>query len=263
MKLKKGKLLGAILLTVFLSSSCRSLKNSNTLFQSEYDKFGDSSKAIYVANENARINAISSKIRPYDLIAVKNLQNPEGLTATATAEGVQTAAIFKINKEGSTNFPVVGLVSLDGLTPSEASLKLQELYGKALLKNPIIDVSIISSKVILLGETPKPGTYALDREHIDLVELLGKNGGLLPSSDPKKVKIIRGDRKNPEIIYVNLRDIKSLASDKLMLQNNDIVYIPKRKLYHTTEGVKDYVAVIQPVILLINALILVTTFNRL
>ena len=52
MNLKKGKFLGAIVLSIFLLSSCRSLKNTNTLFLSEYDKFADTAKSVYVANEN-------------------------------------------------------------------------------------------------------------------------------------------------------------------------------------------------------------------
>src|SRR5687768_7732976 len=97
MKLKKGKFLGAILLSVFLLSSCKTLKNSNTLFQSEYDKFADTAKSVYVVNEGKVQNEFY-RIQPFDLIALKNLQNPDGLVNTTTTEGVQTAAIFRVDR---------------------------------------------------------------------------------------------------------------------------------------------------------------------
>jgi polysaccharide biosynthesis/export protein len=261
MNLKKGKSWGAaVVLAIVLLSSCRSLKNTNTLFQSEYDKFADTAKSVYVANENQSATT-DYKIRPFDVIAITNLQNPQGFINQPITEGAQIGALFRGNSKGEYNLPVVGIVELIGLTQNEAAMKLQDLYGKNLFKNPIITLSVVNNKVMLIGESSKPGNYQLERERIDLIELIGRSGGLTPQAEPKKIKIIRGDRKNPEIIYVNLKDVNSLASDKLILQNNDIVYIPPRGLYNATESIKSYSGVVQPAFLILNALVLIYSFR--
>ncbi len=260
MKLKKGKLLGAIILSIFFLSSCKSLKSTNTLFQSEYDKFADTATSVFVANENHLFKS-DYKLRPYDVIAISNLQNPEGLVNQAITEGMQSGVVFHGDGDGIYTFPVIGSVKLSGLTKTEAALKVQELYGNSLIKNPIISLAVVNNKVILIGESGKPGNYQLEKERIDLIDLLGRSGGLTAQADPRKIKIIRGDRKDPEIIYVNLKNINSLANDKLILQNNDIIYIPSRGLYNTNESIKSYSGVIQPAFLILNAIILIYSFR--
>jgi len=254
---------GLGILLFFLSlSSCKSLRNTNTLFQSEYDKLADTATSVYVANASLNVTDNSYKIKPFDLIAIRNIQNPEGLVVTTNADGVQSAAVFRSDKDGNINLPVIGIVNIHGLSQEEASKKVQELYAKNLLKNPIIELTVVNYKVTLFGESAKPGSYVLERENVDLIEILAKSGGLLPTSDPKRIKIIRGDRKNPEIIYVNLKDIRSLASEKMILQNNDIIYIAPRGLASLSEGIKNYSAIIQPAFLVLNGILLIYTLSR-
>lgn len=263
MNFKEGngkRWIGVIFLLLALSS-CRSLRNNNTLFLSEHDKAAHNAKSVYIANENSSIDK-NYKIKPLDLIAVQNLQNPEGLVAASNSEGMSSAPTFKIGADGIVSLPVIGPVELKGLTVEEARKKVEDLYGKLLLKNPIIDLKVVNYQITLLGESSKPGNYFLERENINLIELLGKSGGLLPSSNPKKIKIIRGDRNNPEIIYVNLQDINSLGNEKLILQNNDIVYITPKGLSNISEGIKNYSAIIQPVFLVLNGVLLIYTLGR-
>lgn len=262
MNFKQRRLIWAIIFSIFLFSACKSLKNTNTLFQSEYDKFADTAKAVYVANEPVPVRDKSYKIKPYDHITVRNLQNPEGLGSSSGAETSQSLAVFRVDKAGFVNLPVVGNVELNNLNQHEAASKLQALYGKTMLKNPIIELTIVNYRVTLLGETAKPGNYILDRENETLIELLGKSGGLLPSSDARKIKIIRGDRKNPEVIFVNLKDLNSLKSDKIILENNDIVYITPLNLFNVSEGLKSYSAILQPVFILMNAVLLIYTIGK-
>jgi polysaccharide biosynthesis/export protein len=264
MNLKKGKSWGAaVILAIVLLSSCKSLKNTNTLFQSEYDKFADTVKTVYVGNQNLSLNDSEYKIQPHDVVALRNLQNPEGPVITAAANGVQNAAVFRADLEGNINLPVIGIVRVSGLTLKQAATKIQDLYGKSLLKNPIIDLTLVNYKVTLLGEVTKPGNFMLERENIDLVELIGTSGGLLSSADPRRIKIIRGNRANPQIIFVNLKNAKTLSKKELILQNNDIVYIPQQNLYNINEGIKSYTAIIQPAILLLNTVILISTLKKL
>lgn len=254
MKLKKGKFLGAILLSVFLLSSCKALKNPNTLFQSEYDKFADTLRTVYIANAGAADDNIY-KIRPFDLISVRNIQNPLG--PNPPAEGAIKPTVFRIDEKGDITLPVLGAITIAGLNQSEARAKIQDLYEKSLLKDPIIELIVVNFKVTLIGDVVKPGNYLVDREHTNLIEIMGESGGLTPTSDAGKIKIIRGDLKSPEIIYINLTNLASLSSEKLRLQNNDIIYIP-RKRNVLVEGLSKYINAMQPILFLANMVLLYT-----
>lgn len=262
MNLKKGKFLGAIVLSLFLLSSCKSLKNTNTLFQSEYDKFADTATSVYVANENNYLTDNTYRIKPFDLIGLKNLQNPEGLVNSSKIEGVQSAAVFRTDKDGKITLPVIGSVEIINLTPSEAAQKIQKLYGKTLLRDPIIELIVVNYQITILGEVSKPGNFALERENVGLIEVIGKASGLTTFADPRKIKIIRKSPNGHEVIYVNLKNLNSLSSKKLILQNDDIIYIAPRGMQNVSESLKNYLGLVQPILIVLNAILLINTLNN-
>lgn len=244
------------ILLVILISSCAT--NKSTLFISNYDGILDTLKTVHVINSQGPEDPYY-KLKFQDIIAVSNNQN---LEFGASSEGVATITTYTIDDDGTANLPVVGKVQLAGLTRKEAQGKLQDIYSKSLLKNPIIDVKIVNLQVILLGEFGQKGKVLLSRDQTTLIDVLGEVGGLSPQADPGKIKIIRGDRRNPEIIYVNLRDINSLGSKKLILQNNDIVYVPKRKVYERTESLQNFSMFIQPALVLFNTALIIYNISR-
>ncbi|RZJ79264.1 MAG: hypothetical protein EOO47_11330 [Flavobacterium sp.] len=136
------------------------------------------------------------------------------------------------------------------------------LYKTKLLKDPIIDLSVVNLKVTLLGEFSKQGNFLLERENTTLIDIIGEAGGITKTADPKSLKIIRGDRSNPELIYVNLSDINSLASKKLTLQNNDIIILQQTRAAEKAEKIQNYNNIIQPVMIVFNLAILVFTLTR-
>ena len=149
-----------------------------------------------------------------------------------------------------------------GLARKEATQKIQDAYKQNLLKDPIIELTVVNLKVTLLGEFGSQGEFLLEDDHTSLIDIIGKAGGFSPRADPKTLKIIRGDRSNPEIIYVNLKNISSLGSPKLILQNNDILYIEPMGVYNTSDRVQKASTFLQPLMLIINFGLLIYTFTR-
>ena len=254
----------AFVAMIFLSS-CGS-RNNQTLFNAATDVVTDTIKQVYVVNDQG-MGDIYYKIKINDLITIRNLQNKEwgslksaGPTATQTATDNST---YKIEADGTANLPAIGKVLLAGLTRREATQKLQDSYGNSnYLKDPIIELNIVNLKVTVLGEFNKQGNFLLEKENANLIDIISEAGGLTKSADPKTLKIIRGNRSNPEIIYVNLNDIKSLASRKLILQNNDIIYIQPTKGAALAERLQKSNNIIQPILVVVNLAILIFTLTK-
>lgn len=252
--------------SILLLSSCSASKarREKTLFNSPSDYVTDTIKRVYVVNDQG-LGDIYYKIKVNDLIAVKNKQNKEFLANVATSGNISDANVvtYPVENDGTVNLPAVGKVVIAGLTRKEATAKLQQILEKDQLSKPIIEVTIVNVKVTLLGEFNTQGNFLLERDNTSLVEIIGQAGGIkTETADPKTLKIIRGDRSNPEIIYVNLNDINSLASKKLILQNNDIIVIQSTKNLAVTQKLQNFNNVIQPLLVIINLGVLIFSFTR-
>ncbi len=253
---------GIILLSgiVFLFSSCAT-RHRNTLFTSKSDLVTDTIKTVHVINSNEQ-NTDQYRIKANDVLAVRNLQD---ITLITFADGKQTITqltTFRVEEDGSVTLPVIGKVAVAGLSRKSAADKIQSLYKQNLLKDPIIEVTVVNLKVTVLGEFMKQGNFLLDKENTSLIDIIGEAGGLTPRANPKTLKIIRGDRSNPELIYVNLKDINSLASKKLILKNNDIIYIEPRGIYNTSDRVQPVSSILQPILIILNTALLIYSFTK-
>nr|WP_233167040.1 polysaccharide biosynthesis/export family protein [Pedobacter sp. ASV2] len=265
----------SVLLPLFfllVLTSC-SVRKQHSLFNAPSDIVTDTIKQVYVVNDQG-ISDAYYKIKPNDQLAIRNVQNPE-FGATAAIQGqvnsqnsnqnsgnVSTVLSYPVEADGLVNLPAIGKVEVVGLTRREAALKIQDLYKNKLLKDPIIELSVVNLKVTLLGEFGKQGNFLLERDNTNLIEIIGEAGGITKNADPKTLKIIRGDRSHPEIIYVNLNDINSLASKKLILQNNDIIVLQQTKSVAMTEKLQSFNNIIQPLLVVVNLAVLIFTVTR-
>lgn len=255
-----------ISVSILILSSCSASKarRERTLFNSASDYVTDTIKRVYVVNDQG-MGDLYYRIKVNDLIAVKNKQNKEFLANTTTTTSVAEVNVvtYPVDNDGTVNLPAVGKVVLAGLTRREATEKLQQILEKNQLNKPIIEVTIVNVKVTLLGEFNTQGNFLLERDNTSLVEIIGQAGGInTQTADPKTLKIIRGDRSNPEIIYVNLNDINSLASKKLILQNNDIIVLQSTKNLALTQKLQNFNNVMQPLLVIINLGVLIFSFTR-
>lgn len=245
--------------TLILFSAC-STRYQNALFTTQTDALTDTIKTVFAINSpDGRADLY--RIRADDVLAIRNLQ---GIAFISTGENAAATSptSFRVEDDGGVTLPVLGKVMVAGLSRKEATQKIQNAYKQTLLKDPIIELTVVNLKVTLLGEFGSQGEFLLEDDHTSLIDIIGKAGGFSPRADPKTLKIIRGDRNNPEIIYVNLKNISSLASPKLILQNNDILYIEPMGIYNTSDRVQKFSTFIQPVMLIINFALLIYTFTR-
>lgn len=251
--------------------SC-SVRKQHSLFNAPSDIVTDTIKRVYVVNDQGLSDAYY-KIKVSDQLAIRNVQNPEfGATAagnsgmqsnySSTSGTAQNILSYPVEPDGMVNLPAIGKVEVLGLTKREATIKIQDIYKQKLLKDPIIELTVVNLKVTLLGEFSKQGNFLLEKDNTSLIDIIGEAGGITKTADPKTLKIIRGDRSHPEIIYVNLTDINSLASKKLILQNNDIIVLQPTKGAALTEKLQSFNNIVQPLLVVVNLAVLIFTVTR-
>lgn len=247
-------------------SSC-SLKQQQVLFE---EPLADSVQQVAQASSG---NGTSDyRIRSQDILQIRNLQStkyivdetPMSSTTTSSSGGVASQGqTYQVEDDGTVALPVIGHVQIAGLTRAEAQKHVEDLYRKNLLKDPIIELKIVNLKVTILGEIKAQGNFPLVKDRTSLIEMIGEAGGLTDRANEKNIKIIRGDPKKPQVTEVDLSKVKTLADPRIILQNNDIIYIAQNKRAVKNDQLQNISSTIQPALIILNtALIIYTLIHR-
>ena len=148
--------------------------------------------------------------------------------------------VARIDARGKVNLPLVGEITIGGLTVTRAQEAIQNAYKEGrFLRAPQVTVSVedyAPREVSIQGQIRNPGRYALPIEStFTVVELVTKAGGITDIGKGTAVSVTRilpdGTKK---VFVVDVENaIKGKKAEKiddntLLLQPGDIVYIPER-----------------------------------
>ena len=103
-----------------------------------------------------------------------------------------------------------------------------------------------------------PGTGGLGRvinienENTTLIEALALAGGISQTGKARKIKLIRGDTRNPQVMLIDLSTVEGLKQSNLMLQANDIIYVEPAPRVS-----QEVLAQITPIVGIITSLLLI------
>jgi polysaccharide biosynthesis/export protein len=155
-----------------------------------------------------------------DLIKVTVFQSPELSLET------------RIPESGVVSYPLLGPVTLGGLTISQAEKHLADglLAGK-FLKQPqvsILATQLRGSQASVLGHAVRPGRYSLELANTRLSDLMALAGGVAP--DGSDTLTVSGTRDGkPFRTQIDFRTLfrDGSASQDIVIQNNDVVYIDR------------------------------------
>ena len=222
-------------LLVALVTSCSAPKNVAYLKNSDYV---DLSQSQYLYD---------ARIMPKDLLTITvNTVNPEAaapfnllvqrtLSSSSTTVGGSGASLqtYLVDNEGGIDFPVLGHLTVGGLTKDECEKLIHDKIKPYLnaAENPVVTVRMSSYSISVLGEVNRPGSYQVSREKINVLEALAQAGDLTIYGVRENVKLIREDAKGQKQVHIlNLNDAELLKSPYYYLQQNDILYVEPNKV---------------------------------
>lgn len=234
-------------LATFLSilifiSSC---KNQAIMFQTKRNyTFDDASKMPDIREYKIAVNdELNISISPNKGASI--FEN----TDVIAGRGVGTT----VDYDGSIKLPIVGRIKISNLTVREAELLMEDLL-KTYYVDPYVTIKVLSKRVILFsGGAGVARVVPLPFQNMNLLEVLAISGGIPSTGKAHRIKIIRGDLKNPQIYLIDLSKIENLKKSDLIVQGDDIIYVDFRNDY-----AQNLLSRIAPTIGLIN--IGVTTY---
>ncbi len=154
--------------------------------------------------------------------------NIPNVTTTGPAGGYSTGnAIlngYLIDANGKVSMPVLGEISLAGLSRIEAS-DLIRTKLKDYLTNPIVHINIQNFKITVLGDVQHPGTFRIPNERITILEAIGLAGDLNITGTRNNVLVIREENGTRKEYRLDLTKNDILSSEVYYLQQNDVIYV--------------------------------------
>lgn len=207
-------------------------------------------------------------LQPYDQITImmatnngNSLLEIGNVDRTSSASSMQNNSentlTYMIRQDSTVKIPTLGFVKLGGLAKDSAETFLENMLSK-LYQEPFVRIAITNRNVILFFEEGTQGMeIAIPEEGITLLEAIAQAGGLTQNSKAYKIKLIRGDNKNPEVYNFNISSLEEFKKANFILQANDIIYVDSRPRY-----VNKVIAELQPYLVLMSTSVLVYSIFR-
>jgi polysaccharide export outer membrane protein len=133
---------------------------------------------------------------------------------------------YKVEKDSTINYPVLGEISVIGLTINELTIKLRNmLINEGQLTNPHIKINKVNSKFTVLGEVKNPGTYFNYENQLNIFQALGTAGDLLISAKRKNVKLIRQENGLRKTYEFSLNTSEIFDKPYYYIKSNDVIIV--------------------------------------
>jgi polysaccharide export outer membrane protein len=133
---------------------------------------------------------------------------------------------YTITPDGSIDFPIVGRVSVVGLTIDQIKEILQAKISEYLMETTTtVVVKMVNFRVTLVGEVYRPGEFTIYKDNINVFEAISMAGDLTEFANRGRVALIRQSNGGSQVHYLDLTSIQLLSSPYYYLQPNDILYV--------------------------------------
>jgi polysaccharide biosynthesis/export protein len=165
---------------------------------------------------------------------------------------------YTVSHKGDISLPILGKVNVYGLTLDEVKDAVEE-RAKQYLKDPVVNVRLLSFKFSVIGEVTRPGSFNNYNNQLTVLDAIGMAGDITDYGDRKNILVVRPTTEGTYTFRINLQDKELLQSEGYFLLPNDIVIVEpikskpfKLNLPTTTLLITTSLSTISTLILLLN-----------
>ncbi len=157
------------------------------------------------------------------------------------AGGYEGMSNYTVTPSGDIDFPVLGMLHVEGMTREELAAFLKgELMGKGLVKDPVVTVEFLNTGYSVMGEVNSPGRFDINKDKLSILEALSIAGDLTIQGQRDNVTVLREEKDGVHTYKLDLTNLQSLASSPAYyIQQNDVIYVEPndiRKRQTTNNG---------------------------
>lgn len=137
---------------------------------------------------------------------------------------------LRVNAAGAISLPLVGAVSVGGMTGQQAEQEIARRYGEKYLQNPQVSVFIkefTTERITVEGAVNKPGIYPLTGQ-MTLLRALALAGGFGSIANANEVMLFRvNDDRVREMKVYDIDQIRSGKSEDPFIKGDDLIVVQR------------------------------------
>ena len=149
--------------------------------------------------------------------------------SSTSGRGLTTSTVshYTVDADGTIDFPVLGRLSVMGLTRSEVSaLVKNKLLLSDMIKDPVVTVDFLDMYFSVTGEVAKPGRVIINHDKTTLFDALSQAGDITIFGKRDNVLIMREENGQQKAYRIDLRNAQELySSPAFYIQQNDMIYV--------------------------------------
>lgn len=142
-----------------------------------------------------------------------------------------------VSDDGTIPVPLAGAVQISGLSPSEASQRIEKaLKDGGFLVDPHVTLTVtqsLSQRVSVQGQVGKPGVYPIE-SNTTVYDLLAAAGGALDTS-ANTIFLLRPDQAgNVQRYPINLKGLENATGSipSQSLRGGDSIFVPRGEQFY-------------------------------
>ncbi len=130
---------------------------------------------------------------------------------------------------GAIRFPRIGEVEAGDRDPIDVARDIETGLADGWLRDPHVTVAVLERRnpeqVTVLGEVKEAGSYPHDGQ-LTLMKAISLAGGLTPTAQRRRVKLIRETERGKETVEIDVQAIIAGARD-VPVEPGDIIVVPE------------------------------------
>jgi polysaccharide export outer membrane protein len=135
---------------------------------------------------------------------------------------------YLVDKKGEIEIPILGKLTVAGLTPDEVTEYVRLKVG-ALYKDPSVQ-TFLTGRVVVLGDAGTQGAVGIMNDRLTIFEALSLSGVVDPTARRDRVWLVRETNGLRDYVMLNLNDRSVFQSEYYYLRNNDLIYVEPGRL---------------------------------
>lgn len=136
----------------------------------------------------------------------------------------------RVNAAGYITMPLIGQVTVAGLTQQQVEAHIATLYGEKYLQNPQVSVFIkefTTERITVDGAVAKPGIYPLVGQ-MTLLRVIALAGGFGQIANSQQVMLFRqGDKGERQVATFDVERIRSGKDPDPMIRGDDLIVVQR------------------------------------
>ncbi len=165
---------------------------------------------------------------------------PHDVLTVAVFDQPNLSGKFTVESDGTFTLPLVGRITVGGLSLRDVESRLRAELAQGYLLNPQVSVAIDqyhSHRVFVIGEVRSAGTYPLNGE-MTLIEALARAGSTTERAGGQAIIVhagggataakLPGETDPSQVVHVDLKKLQAgEITQAVVLRDGDTVFVPR------------------------------------